>query len=124
MPHDGDSTIYTLYGDLAYTQSMYLIGGFRNDDVGTDEALYNHIMSSVRITVECSFGAIIEQLKCLDFQQSMMIFECPVAQYYIIAALLCNLCICLVGIKTQSHFNAQQLTIDEYLGLVTDETTD
>ena len=24
----GDSTIYTLYGDLAYAQSMYLIGGF------------------------------------------------------------------------------------------------
>ena len=52
MPHDGDSTIYTLYGDLAYAQSMYLIGGCRNGDVGTDEALYNHIMSSVRITVE------------------------------------------------------------------------
>ena len=52
MPHDGDSTIYTLYGDLVYAQSMYLIGGFRNADVGTDEALYNCIMSSVRIAVE------------------------------------------------------------------------
>ena len=39
MPHDLDSTIYTLYGDLAYTQSIYLIGGFRNAGVGTDEAL-------------------------------------------------------------------------------------
>ena len=37
MPPDGDSTVYTLYGDLA----MYLIGGFRNEDVGTDEVLYN-----------------------------------------------------------------------------------
>ena len=67
MPPDGDSTIYTLYGDLAYAQSMYLIGGFHNADVGTDEALYNHIMSSVRITVEWGFGAIIEQRKFLDF---------------------------------------------------------
>ena len=67
MPPDGDSTIYTLYGDLAYAQSMYLIGGFHNADVGTDEALYNHIMSSVRITVEWGFGAIIEQWKFLDF---------------------------------------------------------
>ena len=67
MAPDGDSTIYTLYGDLVYTQSMYLIGGFCNADVGTDEALYNHIMSSVRITVEWAFGAIIEQWKFLNF---------------------------------------------------------
>ena len=46
---------------------MYLIGGFRNADVGTDEALYNRIMSSVRITVKWGFGAIIEQWKFLDF---------------------------------------------------------
>ena len=124
MPHDGDSTIYTLYGNLAYAQSMYLIGGFCNADVGTDEALYNCIMSSVRITVEWGFGAIIEQWKFLDFPQSMRIFECLVAQYYIIAAFLCNLQNCLVGSKTQSYFNAQQLTTNEYLGLVTDATTD
>ena len=67
MPHDGDLTMYTLYGDLAYAQSIYLIGGFRNADVGTGEALYNQIMSSVRITVEWGFGAIIEQWKYLDF---------------------------------------------------------
>ena len=124
MPHDGDSTIYTLYGDLAYAQSIYLIGGFHNDEGGIDEALYNQIMSSVRITVEWGFGAIIKQWKFLDFQQSMKIFECPVAQYYIIAAFLCNLCNCLVGSKTQSYINAQQLTIDEYLGLVMDENTE
>ena len=118
MPHDGDSTIYTLYGDLAHAQSIYLIGGFHNADDGNVEALYNWIMSSVRITVEWGFSAIIEQWKFLDFRQSMKTFECPVAQYYIIAAFLCNLCNCLVGSKTQSYFNAQQLTIDEYLGLV------
>ena len=67
MPHDGDLTIYTLYGNLAYAQSIYLIGGFCNTDVGTDEALYNQIMSSVRITVEWGFGATIEQWKFLDF---------------------------------------------------------
>ena len=101
MPHDGDLTIYTLDGDLVYAQSIYLIGGFCNADVGTDEALYNWSMSSVRITVEWGFGAIIEQWKFLDFRQSMKIFECPVAQYYINAAFLCNLHNCLVGSKTQ-----------------------
>ena len=90
MPPHGKSTIYTLYGDLAYAESMYLIGGFRNAAVGTDEALYNRIMSSMQITVEWGFGAITEQWKFLHFQQSMKIFECPVAEYYIIAAFLCN----------------------------------
>ena len=46
---------------VTYAQSIYLIGGFCNPDVGTDEALYNRIMSSVIITVEWGFGAIIEQ---------------------------------------------------------------
>ena len=120
MPPDGESTIYTLNGDLAYAQSMYLIGGFRNAAIGMDEALYNHIMSSMQITLDWGFGAITEQWKFLDFRQSMKIFECPVVQYYMIAAFLCNLRNCLVGSKTQLHFNAQQLTINEYLGLVSE----
>ena len=98
---------------------MYLI---RNAAVGKDKALYNRIMSSIGITVEWGFGVITEQWKFLDFRQSMKILECPVTQYYIIAAFLRNLCNCLVGSKTQLHFNAQQLTIDEYLGLVTEHT--
>ena len=89
-----------------------------------DEALYNRIMSSVQITVEWGFGVITEQWKFLGFQQIMKIFECPVVQYYIIAAFLCNLCNCLVGSKTQLHFNAQELTINEYLGLVTEHTNE
>ena len=63
MPHDGDLTIYTLYGNFTYAQSMYLIGGFRNADVGTDDALYNQIMLSVRITVE----ALVQLLKNGNF---------------------------------------------------------
>ena len=34
MANDGDLTIYALYGDLAYAQSIYLIDGFHNADVG------------------------------------------------------------------------------------------
>ena len=66
IPPLGNSTIYTLYGDLAYAQSMYLIGGFRNAAVGTDEPLYNCIMSSTRTSMEWGFGVITEQWKFLD----------------------------------------------------------
>ena len=34
MPEDGTNPIYVLYGDLAYAQSAYVLGGFRN--VGTN----------------------------------------------------------------------------------------
>ena len=48
----------------------------------------------------------------------MKIFQCPVAQYYTNAAFLSNIQNCLLGNKTQQYFNDQQLTINEYLGLV------
>ena len=109
------TTIYSLYGDLAYPQSVYLLGGFRNVEFGSDEALYNRLLSSVRITVEWGFGELVYQWKFLDFKQAMKIFKCPVAQYYVNAAFLSNLRNCLLGSRMQKYFGAAQLTIDEYL---------
>ena len=47
MPPTPATTIYSLYGDLAYPQTVYLVGGFQNVDRGSDEALYNRLLSSV-----------------------------------------------------------------------------
>ena len=115
MPTTPATTIYSLYGDLAYPQSVYLLGGFRNVEGGSDEALYNRLLSSVRITVEWGFGELVDQWKFLDFKQAMKIFKCPVGQYYVNAAFLSNLRNCLLGSRTQQYFGATQLTIDEYL---------
>ena len=54
----------------------------------------------------------------------MKIFQYPVAQYYVNAAFLSNIQNCLLGNKTQQYFSAQQLTIDEYLGLVGNDNVD
>ena len=124
MPENGNNPIYALYGDLAYAQSAYVLGGFHNVDTNSDEAAYNRLLSSVRITVEWGFAELVEHWKFLDFQLAMKIFQCPVAQYYINAAFLSNLRNCLLGNKTQQYFNAKQLTIDEYLGLVGNDTID
>ena len=118
MPEDGNNPIYALYGDLAYAQSAYVLGGFCNIDTNSDEAAYNRLLTSVRITVEWGFAELVEHWKFLDFQSAMKIFQCPVAQYYINAAFLSNIQNCLLGNRTQQYFNAQQLTINEYLGLV------
>ena len=48
MPDDNSNgPIYSLYGDLVYPQSLYLLGGFPNVINGTDEAHFNQLMSSV-----------------------------------------------------------------------------
>ena len=120
MPKDNSNgPIYSLYGDLAYPQSSYLLGGFQNVINGMDEANFNRLMSSVRITVEWGYCKIIEQWKFLDFCQAMRIFQSPVVQYYINAAFLSNLHNCMIGNKTRNYFNAHQMTIEEYLALDT-----
>ena len=119
-PEDNSNgPIYSLYGDLAYPQSAYLLGRLRNAIVRTDEANFNRLMSSVHITVEWSYCKIIEQRKHLDFCKAMRIFQSLVVQYYINTAFLCNLRNCLIGYKTQTYFDTHQMTIEEYLALVT-----
>ena len=120
MPEDNSNgPIYSLYGDLAYPQSAYLLGGYRNTIVGTDEANFNRLMSSVCITVEWGYCEIVEKWKFLDFCQAMRIFQSPVGQYYVNAAVLCNLMNCLIGNKKWNYFKARQMTIEECLALVT-----
>ena len=120
MPEDNSNgPIYSLYGELAYLQSAYLLGGYWNTIVETDEANFNRLMSSIRITVEWGYCEIIEKWKFLDFCQAMRIFQSPVGQYYVNAAFLCNLTNCLIGNKTRNYFEAHQMTIEEYLALVT-----
>ena len=119
MPDDNSNgPIYSLYGDLAYPQSPYLLSGYRNVVNSTDEAQFNQAMSSVRITVEKGYCEIIEQWKFLDICQAMRIFQLSVAQYYINAAFLSNLCNCMIGNKTRNYFDVQQMSIEEYIALV------
>ena len=118
MPdNNSNGQIYSLYGDLAYPQSSYLLGGFQNVANGTDEANFNRLMSSIRITVEWGYCKIIEQWKFLDFCQAMRI-QSPLAQYYINTAFLSNFRNCMIGNKTRNYFDTHQMTIEEYLVLV------
>ena len=124
MPANGEGAVYGMYGDLAYAQSIYLIGGFWKPTAGSDEALFNRQISSVHITVEWVFRDIIEKWKFLDFHSAMRVFEMPVAEFYTNGAFLSNICNCLYGNKTQQYFGAVQLTLDKYLDLVVEGTSD
>ena len=124
MPPNANTAVYAFYGNLAYAQSIYLLGGFRKPPVGSDEAMFNRHMSSVRITVEWGFGDIVEKWKFLDFRSAMKIFEMPVGEFYTNGAFLSNICNCLYGNKMQQYFGALQLSLDEYFDLVVEGTGD
>ena len=106
MPANGGAVAYALYGDLAYAQSIYLLGGFWKPPAGSDEAMFNRHMSSVRITVEWGFGDIVDKWKFLDFCSAMKIFEMPIGEFYTNGAFLSNIYNCLYGNKTQHYFGA------------------
>jgi hypothetical protein len=125
MPRDQHVDVYALYGDLAYPESRYIIGGYRNPAPNSDESQWNMAMSKLHICVEWGFKEIIQSWSFLDFQKKMKIFKFPVAKYYIIAAFLTNIHNCFFGNQTAQYFNCNQengtkLSLDEYLALVND----
>jgi len=60
------SRIYALYGDLAYPQSCYLLGGYRIAPPGSSRATYNTAMSSLCVVVEWGYKLIVENCSFWD----------------------------------------------------------
>ena len=124
MRRDGNGVVYAMYGDLVYAQSIYQLSGFRKPPTGSNKALFNRQMSSIQNTVEWGFRDVIEKWKFQDFHSAMNIFEMPVAEFYTNGVFLSNICKCLYGNKTKYYFEAVQLTLDDYLDLIVEETSD
>ena len=115
------NVLYSLYGDPAYPQSMYIFGGYQNPPQGSPQAARNTQMSKVREVVEWGFANIATNWAFLDFRAVMMIFKSPVAKYYIIAAFLVNLRTCFYGNQTMKNFDCKTMSLDEYLSLIDDD---
>jgi nuclease HARBI1 len=116
MPAGG--TIYTLYGDPAYPQSVYLIGGIAGAQEGSVEAAWNTAMSSGRICVEWTFGEVGRQFRALDLKQGLQIFRLPVAKYYAVAVFFCNCRNSVYGSQTAKYFECEPMSLEDYINLV------
>ena len=90
-PEDIDAVIYSLYDDPAYLQSIHIFGGYKNPAYGSAHAHWNSQMSKICEVVEWGFTNILAQWLFLDFRFAMKTFQSPVANYYIVAALLVNI---------------------------------
>ena len=119
MPEDAnEGVIYLLYGDPAYPQSVYLIGGYPHPAAGTPQAAFNTSMSKVREVVEWAFKEIITQWSFLDYRASMKIFKMPIARYYTIATFLQNLRSTIYDNQTSVYFDIDTMGLEEYINLV------
>jgi hypothetical protein len=110
--------VYSLYGDPAYPQSLFLLGEYRSPRPGSREAQWNTEMSKAREVVEWEFANLIKNWDFLDFRASMIVFKSPVAKYYIIAAFIMNCRACFYGNQTMQYFDCEPLTLGQYLSLV------
>lgn len=119
MPADGSNgPVYSLYGDLAYPQSIWLFGGFLNPAPDSQEALFNRQMSQARIAVEWGFNDIVTQFSHLDCTANMKWLKEPIAVHYMNCAFMCNVRNCYYGNEGLSYFGAKKMNLHEYLELI------
>ena len=109
------STPYVLYGDPAYGVSSHILSPFRGLHLTPPEQEFNRAMSAVRVTVEWTFGKILQQFAYLDFKKNHKVLLQPVGKYYLVGALLTNCHTCCYGSQTSTFFNVPPPSLESYL---------
>ena len=105
---------YVIYGDPAYGLTQNILAPFRGQ-VTQAEHEFNSAMSAVRVTVEWTFGKIVQLFAYLDFKKNQKVLLQPVGKYYIVGALLTNCHTCLYGSWTSDFFGLTPPTVEVYL---------
>jgi nuclease HARBI1 len=118
MPGNDGQPVYAMYGDPAYPQSQYLLGGVAGAAAGSIEAKWNKAMSRARICVEWTFGEVGKVFRSLSLKQGMQVYRVPVAKYYYAAVFLLNCRNCMYGGQTADYFGCDPLDLDDYIELV------
>ena len=106
---------YVLYGDPAYGVSGNILSPFRGQQLTPTEQEFNRAMSAVRVSVEWSFGKIVQLFAYLDFKKNQKILLQPVAKYYLVGTLLTNCHTCLYGSQTTTFFDMPPPSLKVYL---------
>ena len=107
---------YVVYGDPAYGIKRSIISPFQSSNPLTPaEQDFNTAMSGVRVSVEWTFGKIIQLFAFLDFKKNIKVLLQPVGKYYVVGALLTNCYTCLYGSQTSSSFNVPPPSLETYL---------
>ncbi|XP_028411590.1 protein ALP1-like isoform X2 [Dendronephthya gigantea] len=68
--------IFTLYGDPAYPLRPHLLAPYRGAAVTRDQQSFNKSMSKLRVSVEWTFGKLVQYFAFLDFKKNLK-FQSP-----------------------------------------------
>jgi hypothetical protein len=109
---------YKLYADKIYSNSVLVTAAFniRNNPGGLLQwqIELNRLMSDIRVSIEWSFGKIIEQNKFVSFGKAMKIQNSPVSKYYHVAILYANAHTCIYGCQQTKYFGIEPPSLNEY----------
>ncbi|KAH9124894.1 hypothetical protein AeMF1_004412 [Aphanomyces euteiches] len=107
-----------IYGDPAYPLRPWLLSPYKAARLTAKQALYNSRMSSVRVSVEWSFGDVLRYWAFLDYRKNLKVFLSPVAKLYLTGVLLTNCLTCeRGGNPTSLFFGVDPPELEKYLAL-------
>ena len=102
------------YGDPAYPLSVHLQAPFRSVVLTPAMQAFNSSKSTLRESVECLFGDIVNYFKFMDFNKNLNIGLSSVGKMYIVSALLRNAHTCFNGNQTSDFFNLDPPALQDY----------
>lgn len=103
-----------LYGDPAYPIRVHLQVPFRQNGLTPPMEAYNLSMSSVRESVEWTFGDVVKSFKALDFKSNLKIGLSSVGKMYLVCALIQNAITCLYGNQTSKFFELEPPALHDF----------
>ncbi|GFO31027.1 hypothetical protein PoB_005753200 [Plakobranchus ocellatus] len=110
-----DGTPLCLYGNPAYPLRPHLMKPFMGARPTREQEKFNKVMSSVRISVEWSFGKISNFFAFVDFKTNLKLYLQPVGKIFLVATILANCHTCLYSSQTSEYFNLPPPSLEEYL---------
>lgn len=105
---------FYIYGDPAYRIQRFILGPYEQVTENTPESEFNSLMSKVRISVEWSFGGLLNLFRSLQYAKHWRLYSQPVGLYYKIAAILYNIHGILYGNQISTYFNCR-IALQDYL---------
>ena len=101
-------------GEPSYGLSRNIMSPFRGHGLSLRENEFNRAMSSVRVSVEWTFGKLVQYFAYLDFKKNQKILLQPIGKYYL-GAILTNCHTCLYGSTTTAFFGVEPPSVETYL---------
>ena len=107
---------YAIYADAGYSVQPGILIPFHDPEINPIHAGYNAAMSSVRISVEWAFGAILTHWAALrHVPDQQLLSNRKIGQTYFVAALLTNFLDCVRPNATSQYFSLKPPSLTHYL---------